>query len=142
MQKTFVALRFRDHGARRFDEPEDEPLSLQLCQPLMERLVTTLGGSLCSTLMVAESLEIIAHACRALAKLSDTNTTVQVREAFAVGYARSSRFGRLITCGCHIGRRRTGSTCFVTPGWSPSKDSTDLGVQQRRTRFPYPYVLG
>ncbi|CAM9250431.1 unnamed protein product [Ectocarpus fasciculatus] len=62
----------------RFDEPEDEPSSLQLCQPLMERLVTTLGGSLCSTLMVAESLEIIAHACRALAKLSDTNTTVQM----------------------------------------------------------------
>ncbi|CAM9322764.1 unnamed protein product [Ectocarpus sp. 4 AP-2014] len=62
----------------RFDEPEDESLSLQLCQPLMERLVTTVGGSLCSTLMVAESLEIIAHACRALAKLSDANTTVQM----------------------------------------------------------------
>ncbi|CAM9105103.1 unnamed protein product [Ectocarpus sp. 13 AM-2016] len=62
----------------RFDEPEDESLSLQLCQPLMERLVTAVGGSLCSTLMVAESLEIIAHACRALAKLSDANTTVQM----------------------------------------------------------------
>lgn len=62
----------------RFDEPEDEQSSLQLCQPLMERLVTTLGGSLCSTLMVAESLEIIAHTSRALAKLSDSNTTIQV----------------------------------------------------------------
>eukprot|EP00903_Cladosiphon_okamuranus_P010713 g10125.t1 len=61
----------------RFDEPEDEQLSLRLCQPLMEHLVTTLGAPLCSTLMVAESLEIIAHTCRALAKLSDSNTTIQ-----------------------------------------------------------------
>lgn len=63
----------------RFDEPEDEQWSLGLCQPLMERLVSTLGGPLCSTLMVAENLEIIAHTCRALAKLSDSNTTIQVR---------------------------------------------------------------
>ena len=40
--------------------------------------MTTLGGPLCSTLLVAESLEIIAHTCRALAKLSDSNTTIQV----------------------------------------------------------------
>eukprot|EP00752_Nemacystus_decipiens_P010681 g9512.t1 len=63
----------------RFDEPEDEQSSLQLCQPLMERLVTTLGRPLCSTLLVAESLEIIAHTCRALAKLSDSNTTIQAQ---------------------------------------------------------------
>ncbi|CAM9883661.1 unnamed protein product [Scytosiphon promiscuus] len=62
----------------RFDQPEDEALSLQLCHPLMERLVTSVGGPLCSTLMVAESLEIIAHACRALAKLSDNNVTIQM----------------------------------------------------------------
>lgn len=91
-------------------------MSLQLCQPLMERLVTTVGGSLCSTLMVAESLDIIAHACRALAKLSDTNTTVQVRETFSVGVAR---VGLLNTHACHIGRRRTGCTCLVTLGSSP-----------------------
>ena len=46
----------------------------------MERLVATLGRPLCSTLMVAEGLDIIAHVCRALAKLSDSNTTTQVRE--------------------------------------------------------------
>lgn len=62
----------------RFDEPEDEQASLLLCRPLMERLVTTLGGPLCSTLLVADNLEVIAHACRALAKLSDTNVTIQV----------------------------------------------------------------
>lgn len=45
----------------------------------MERLVTTLGGPLCSTLMIADNLEVIAHACRAMSKLSDANTTVQVR---------------------------------------------------------------
>lgn len=71
----FLFVTIRGH---RFDEPEDEKTSLRQCQPLMERLVTTLGGPLCSTLMVADSLEIIAHACRALSKLSDTNTTIQV----------------------------------------------------------------
>ncbi|CAM9096960.1 unnamed protein product, partial [Hapterophycus canaliculatus] len=62
----------------RFDEPEDETSSLRLCQPLMERLVTSVGGPLCSTLLMAESLETISHTCRALAKLSDSNTTIQM----------------------------------------------------------------
>lgn len=62
----------------RFDEPEDEQRSLKVCQELMERLVTMVGGALCSTLMLTDSLEIIAHACRALSKLSDANTTAQV----------------------------------------------------------------
>lgn len=73
-----IALNTTDMG-NRFDEPQDEEASLYLCQPLMERLVTSVGGPLCSTLMVADNLEILAHTCRALAKLSDANTTVQAR---------------------------------------------------------------
>ena len=63
----------------RFDEPEDEQLSLKLWQALMERLVNAVGGPLCSTLLVADSLEIIAHACCALSKLSAANSTAQVQ---------------------------------------------------------------
>ena len=61
------------------DEPEDEQLSLKLWQALMERLVNAVGGPLCSTLLVADSLEIIAHACCALSKLSAANSTAQVQ---------------------------------------------------------------
>lgn len=74
----------------RFNMPQEDKLSLQICQPLMERLVNTFGGSLCSTLMVADDLEVIAHACRSLAKLSNINTTVQVRNI--VDSAFPSRF--------------------------------------------------
>lgn len=74
----------------RFNIPQEDKLSLQMCQPLMERLVNSVGGPLCSTLMIADDLEIIAHACRSLAKLSNTNTTVQVRNA--VDNAFPSRF--------------------------------------------------
>ncbi|CAM9541310.1 unnamed protein product, partial [Laminaria digitata] len=62
----------------RFDMPEDEQLSLKQWQALMERLVNAVGGPLCSTLLVADSLEIIAHTCRALSKLSAANSTAQM----------------------------------------------------------------
>lgn len=78
MSICFLPLTGVSNAAPRFDEPEDEKLSLQRCKALMEHLVTIMGKALCSTLLAADNLEIIAHTCRALSKLSDANTTAQV----------------------------------------------------------------
>ncbi|CAM9464946.1 unnamed protein product, partial [Choristocarpus tenellus] len=61
----------------RFNFPEDDHRSLQQCTPLMMRLLEDVAGPLCSTLCMADNLEVISHACHALAKLSSTNTTAQ-----------------------------------------------------------------